>query len=81
MESGSDTIRVRACLAVVEDGRVLLAGHYQTDAGRVQWLIPGGGVEYGEGLQAAACSELAAADLEGIAYHPEGAVRKALGVE
>jgi 8-oxo-dGTP diphosphatase len=136
--TGSDGIRVRARLAVVEEGRVLLAAHYRTDAGAVQWLIPGGAVEYGESLRAAACREFteetglraecgdlldvsetilpekpwhsvsvvfrgtlaggdlapethatygrrearwfAAADLADVAYHPELAVRLALGV-
>lgn len=57
MSAGRDTIRVRACLAVVREGRVLLAAHCATDGGAVQWLIPGGGVEYGEALALAACRE------------------------
>lgn len=51
------TIRVRACLAVVQDERLLLVPHYQTDAGAVQWNIPGGGVEFGEALELAARRE------------------------
>ncbi|MBN1284038.1 MAG: NUDIX hydrolase [Anaerolineae bacterium] len=45
-----DTIRVRACLAVTDDrcGRILLVPHYNTDAGPVQWCIPGGRVHFGE---------------------------------
>jgi hypothetical protein len=32
----NDYIRVRVCLAVVDDGRLLLVPHYNTDAGPVQ---------------------------------------------
>ncbi|MHB0877495.1 MAG: hypothetical protein ACYC5O_15765 [Anaerolineae bacterium] len=82
MAAGSDVIRVRACLAVLDVGRLLLVAHYGTDAGSVQWLIPGGELApethaiYGkrEGRW------FAAADLEGLAYHPQQAVRLALGV-
>jgi len=53
----SGEIRVRACLAVVQDGRVLLVPHYDTDVGPVQWVIPGGRMKYGERLQEAALRE------------------------
>ena len=53
----SKAIRVRACLAVVEDDKLLLVPHYQTDAGCVQWNLPGGKVEFCEGLEAAALRE------------------------
>ena len=47
----SETIRVRACMAVVEAGTLLLVPHYQTDAGvDVQWNLPGGRVELLEAL-------------------------------
>jgi len=55
----NDAIRIRACLAVVSDGRILLVPHYSTDAGSVQWNIPGGSVAFGEGLQQAALREFA----------------------
>lgn len=132
------TIRVRACLAAVREGRVLLVPHYDTDAGPVQWHIPGGEVAFGEGLPQAAVREFkeetgltalvtgllevsevvlperpwhsititfqgevvegevaaeaghpygrkaprwfTADELKGVAYHPAGAVEKALGV-
>jgi ADP-ribose pyrophosphatase YjhB (NUDIX family) len=50
-------IRVRVALAVVQAGRILLVPHYHTDAGFVQWTIPGGKVEFGESLSAAAVRE------------------------
>jgi 8-oxo-dGTP diphosphatase len=50
-------IRLRACLAVVEDSRILLVPHFDTDAGPVQWNVPGGGVAFGEYTQAAAVRE------------------------
>ena len=55
----SDVIRVRACLAVVSDGKILLVPHYNTDAGSVQWNVPGGSVAFGESLYQAALRELA----------------------
>ena len=50
-------IRVRAALAVVENDHILLVPHFQTGAGAVQWTIPGGKVDFGECLQAAAVRE------------------------
>ncbi len=55
----SDIIRTRACLAAVSDGKILLVPHYQTDAGSVQWNIPGGSVAFGESLHQAALREFA----------------------
>jgi 8-oxo-dGTP diphosphatase len=49
-----DSIQVKVCLAVVDDGKLLLVPHYRTDAGAVQWIVPGGRVTYGESLQEAA---------------------------
>ncbi len=50
-------IRLRAALAVVQQGKILLVPHFNTDVGPVQWVIPGGAVEFGEYVQAAACRE------------------------
>jgi ADP-ribose pyrophosphatase YjhB (NUDIX family) len=52
-----EEIRVRACLAAVHDGQILLVPHYGTAAGPVQWTIPGGRVVFGEGLRTAALRE------------------------
>jgi 8-oxo-dGTP diphosphatase len=51
------TIRVRVALAVIHEGRILLVPHYDTDAGPVQWTIPGGRLAFGEALRAAAARE------------------------
>ncbi len=55
----ADQIRIRACVAVVKDGRILLVPHFATDAGPVQWVIPGGQVGFGERLHEAALREFA----------------------
>lgn len=53
----SDVIRIRASLAVVQDNKILLVPHYDTDVGSLQWLIPGGRVRFGESLRQAALRE------------------------
>ncbi len=54
----TESIRLRACIAVVQGGKLLLVPHFDTDAGPIQWVIPGGRVEFGEHLQTAAVREL-----------------------
>ena len=56
MEESS--IRVRACLAVIDDGKILLVPHFDTDRGPVQWNIPGGMVNFEESIQQAAVREI-----------------------
>ena len=53
------SIRIRVCLAAIEDDRLLLVPHFDTDAGAVQWIVPGGRVEFGELLHHAAVREFA----------------------
>lgn len=53
----ADAIRIRVAVALCEDGQVLLVEHQKH--GQRYWLLPGGGVERGETLQAAAARELA----------------------
>jgi len=53
----SQNIRIRVCLAVVKAEKLLLLPHYNTDVGPVQWVIPGGRLEFGERLEAAAQRE------------------------
>ena len=53
------SIRLRACVAVIEKGSILLVPHFNTDVGPIQWHIPGGGVEFGETLAQAAIREFA----------------------
>lgn len=50
-------IHVRACLIVVQEGKILLVPHFNTDAGPVQYNLPGGKVEFGESLPATAARE------------------------
>ncbi len=54
------TIRIRVGALVVENGKVLLVSHKKE--GHVYWLLPGGGVDYGEKLPDAlrreVCEEL-----------------------
>jgi ADP-ribose pyrophosphatase YjhB (NUDIX family) len=50
-------IRIRVALAVAHEGRILLVPHYDTDAGPVQWTIPGGRLAFGEALRTAAARE------------------------
>lgn len=51
---GTFEIRVRVALAVTDDDHILLVPHYHTDAGDIQWVIPGGRLEFGEPLRKAA---------------------------
>lgn len=53
----SGTIRVRAGLAVVQEGKILLVPHYNTDTAPVLWYLPGGAIEFGEAMQDAAIRE------------------------
>jgi 8-oxo-dGTP diphosphatase len=55
----AQTIRIRVCLAALQNQRLLLVPHYNTDAGPVQWNIPGGRLEFGESLKDAAQREFA----------------------
>jgi hypothetical protein len=52
--SATDHTRVRAYIAVVGDGRILLVPHYDTDRGPVQRNLRGGRVRLGEPLLGAA---------------------------
>lgn len=50
-------IRLRVCLSVVKNDRILLVPHYFTDSGSVQWLVPGGEIGFGESLKEAVIRE------------------------
>jgi len=52
-----NSIRLRFCLAVVENEKILLVPHYITDAGAIQWLVPGGEIEFSESLKDAVIRE------------------------
>jgi len=53
----SSTIRVRAAIVVIQDGKILLVPHYNTNESPISWHLPGGGVEFGEAVQEAAIRE------------------------
>ncbi len=44
-------------MAVVERGKILLVPHYKTDVGETQWTVPGGMIDFGESMEAAAVRE------------------------
>ena len=48
--------RIRAAVAVLNEGKLLLVQH--TKGPKSYWLLPGGGLEWGEGLQEAAAREV-----------------------
>jgi len=50
MSANEHSIRVRAGIAAIQEDRILLVPHYDTDAGPVQWIIPGGRVEFCESV-------------------------------
>ncbi len=50
-------VRIRAALAAVQEGCILLVPHCHTDKGAVQWLVPGGSLRFEESLPQAAMRE------------------------
>ena len=48
---------MRVCAAIVRDGAILMVRH-EHDDGRAYWTLPGGLVEQGESLEAAALREV-----------------------
>ncbi len=64
-------VRVRVAAVIVEDRKILLIAHRKD--GKVYWLLPGGGVDFGESLKEALTRELKeeldiAADINEIAF-------------
>jgi len=56
MFTADKNIRIRVASVIIRDSRVLLVAHRKND--HVYWLLPGGGVAYGETLPAALEREL-----------------------
>ncbi len=54
--SSSPALRLRAAVAVRDQNRLLLVCHQKQ--GRCYWLLPGGGVDFGEGAKEAAAREV-----------------------
>jgi 8-oxo-dGTP diphosphatase len=50
------SIRIRAAAVIIEDDRILMVAHKKKND--IYWLLPGGGVEYGEPLDTALKREL-----------------------
>lgn len=50
-------IRIRVCLVVLRENKILLVPHYNTDKGPIQWNLPGGMVEFGENIEKAVIRE------------------------
>lgn len=62
--------RIRVAAIVVRDGKILLVKHLKE--GRAYWLLPGGGVEYGEPLAEALVREVR--EETGLEVRPDGVV-------
>lgn len=56
MDENIPKARIRVAALIVDNGKVLLVEH--TKDGRVYWLLPGGGVDFGETLIEALAREL-----------------------
>ena len=56
MSETTKAVRVRAAALVVRDGKLLLIGHSKD--GLKYWLVPGGGVDFGESVTEALSREL-----------------------
>lgn len=56
MAAPGQEIRIRVAGVYVRDGKILLVRHFKN--GRRYWLLPGGGCEFGETLDAAVEREL-----------------------
>lgn len=48
-------VRIRVCGILIEHDKLLLIAHKKND--EIYWLLPGGGVDYGESLKEALCRE------------------------
>ena len=67
MSSPLDFPRIRVAAIIVQEGRVLLVQHAKD--GRQYWMLPGGGVDFGESLTEALVRELR--EETGVEIRPE----------
>lgn len=56
MENSHRQVRIRVAAIIVRDGAILLVKHVK--AGQSYWMLPGGGVNFGESLSEALVREL-----------------------
>ena len=54
--SGEKRLRVRVSVIIIDENRILLVRHEKY--GRTYWVLPGGGVDFGESLEEAAVREV-----------------------
>lgn len=55
MTGPGKNVRVRVCGILIDQDKLLLIAHKKND--EIYWLLPGGGVDYGESLKEALCRE------------------------
>ena len=55
MTDPGKNVRIRVCGILIEQDKLLLIAHKKNN--EIYWLLPGGGVDYGEGLRDALCRE------------------------
>ena len=55
-DARQETPRIRVAAIIVDEGRLLLVKHQKE--GEVYWLLPGGGVDFGESLEEALIREV-----------------------
>ncbi|HPS57192.1 MAG TPA: NUDIX hydrolase [Spirochaetota bacterium] len=55
MTDSGKNVRIRVCGILIDQDKLLLIAHRKNN--EIYWLLPGGGVDYGESLKEALCRE------------------------